>query len=380
MTHYVGSGVMLLVVASKLFANRGHALSPGLKYLLCFFTSLAIGIAFVAQPTMDLITRVEPFPLTARLLGNAFQLLAVHFLVRLAASTRDPVPRSGFGYLVATWVTMTALLASTDFDPQNGGFTRANAVLPTAVAYQLVLFAYGAGCLVVFARMINRYAAECPSGPFRTGLRTVAFGAMWTVGWAFWACLPTLWILLTGLRRETFMAINLNLAWVAVALWIAGAMLATWSEQIERLHRRVSAIRRYRAMAPLWSALFAAQPDIALTGMPRDPEFALYRRIIEIRDGVLALRRHVPPQVTDWIPAPQSPATLEAASLAAALIAKKAGHSWPATSHVPAAVDASIESETVWLTEVARAFATSPAVAEVREHTTTRYGSHPTAA
>ncbi|WP_370948389.1 MAB_1171c family putative transporter [Amycolatopsis sp. cg5] len=380
MTHYVFSGAILLVVVYKLLVNRGRKLTPVLKYLLLFFTSLAVGIVFVAPPTTELIMRFEPFPLTARLLGNAFQLLAMHFLVRLAGSTRTPEPRSGFRYLVVAWLTMTALLATTRFDAGDDGFTRTNALRPSLIGYQLVLYLYGAGCLVVFARMINRYAAECPPGPFRVGLRTVAASAVWTIFWATWACLPTVWILLTGLSRQTFMAVNLNLSWLTVALWIVGAMLATWGEQLARLHRRISAIRRYRAMAPLWSALFAAQPGIALTGLPRDPEFALYRRIIEIRDGVLVLRRHIPPQVAEWVRAPQSPATLEAASLAAALIAKEAGHSWPAAPHAPAAVDASIESETAWLTEVARAFATSPVVDEVRMHTTTRYGSHPTAA
>jgi hypothetical protein len=57
--------------------------------------------------------------------------------------------------------------------------------------------------------------------------------------------------------------------------------------------------RAHRELYPLWSALREISPEIALDPAPsefydrlrvRDLDFRLYRRIIEIRDGRLALR------------------------------------------------------------------------------------------
>lgn len=74
-------------------------------------------------------------------------------------------------------------------------------------------------------------------------------------------------------------------------------------------------VRRYRSyqrLYPLWLAFYRAAPTIALDPRTtrlrnlltvRDLDFLLYRRVIEIRDGQLALRRNVP-DVLDTSPDP----------------------------------------------------------------------------
>ncbi|MFD0573204.1 DUF6545 domain-containing protein [Kitasatospora gansuensis] len=72
--------------------------------------------------------------------------------------------------------------------------------------------------------------------------------------------------------------------------------------------RWVRAWTAYWRIGPLWTALHRAVPEIALStpttrlrpAFPRGAEFALYRRIIEIHDGLLALRPYVHPGVHTW--------------------------------------------------------------------------------
>ncbi|MFI0737516.1 DUF6545 domain-containing protein [Streptomyces sp. NPDC021100] len=64
-------------------------------------------------------------------------------------------------------------------------------------------------------------------------------------------------------------------------------------------------LRTYRALTPLWSAFHRAFPTTPLPARrhpfavpaglsPRRLRFALYRRVIEIHDGLLLLRPHLP--------------------------------------------------------------------------------------
>jgi hypothetical protein len=69
--------------------------------------------------------------------------------------------------------------------------------------------------------------------------------------------------------------------------------------------RHLVAHRAYQRLNPLWQAYFEAEPAIALdyptepdkVGKPsiRDVEIKLYRRVIEIRDGMLAVRSFATP-------------------------------------------------------------------------------------
>ncbi|MFF8774473.1 MAB_1171c family putative transporter [Kitasatospora sp. NPDC015120] len=141
----------------------------------------------------------------------------------------------------------------------------------------------------------------------------------------------------------------------------------------------------HRRLGPLWSVLRSELPEIELmvperafgpAGGRRDIRFALYRRIIEIRDGELALRPHLHPRVAHWVrevARPSGPeefaALVEAAAIAAALEAARAGHRFPAGAGpgwVPHPVAAGLREEAAWLVKVAAAYRSSPVMAHVR--------------
>ncbi|MEV4443151.1 MAB_1171c family putative transporter, partial [Streptomyces sp. NPDC049577] len=149
--------------------------------------------------------------------------------------------------------------------------------------------------------------------------------------------------------------------------------------------RRLAAYRRHRRLYPLWAALHEAIPTIALTPAHspfadrltvRRLEFRLYRRVIEIRDGQLALRGHYDPAaeeearragVAAGLSGDALRAHLEAVRIRAAL-AHRARHGAAAAGHTPAGPPApggpsehtGLSDETAWLVRVATAFAALP--------------------
>ncbi|MFC5666553.1 DUF6545 domain-containing protein [Kitasatospora misakiensis] len=142
----------------------------------------------------------------------------------------------------------------------------------------------------------------------------------------------------------------------------------------------------HRRLGPLWSVLRSELPEIELVtpeqrfgsvgGRRPGIRFALFRRIIEIRDGQLSLRPYLHPRVPFWVGEVVRPAgteefavLVEAATVAAALEAARAGHRFPVGpggGWVPHPLAAGLREEAAWLAKVARAYRRSPVMAHVR--------------
>jgi hypothetical protein len=149
------------------------------------------------------------------------------------------------------------------------------------------------------------------------------------------------------------------------------------------LLRWIGRYQTYRELYPLWLALYRSSPEIGL--MPpsssvvdaltlRDLDFRLYRRVIEIRDGRLALRSYLDPQIDAaacklgqeaGLGTEELPVVIEAASLAAALRAKTEGRPSPGRQTFEAPGWADLDSEAAWLRKVTSAYVNSPVVRAV---------------
>lgn len=349
MTNYVSAALLTLISLAQLGVARR---AP--RHLVTFFLSMAVSLAISAGPTVRWVGAEHE--LSCRLVTNVLQLLSVWALLKLARSTRSPQPRTAFWPLPLSWLVLA--LCYLDFAPYHA-VLRSQQWRPSIVVYQVVLTGYAVGCLAVFIRTVAH--TDRPPGTFRTGLRLIVAAAAATIAWGVFSGLPSLWFAVLDLDVTGFLPTSRLLGLVAMALWVTGALLTTWDGAVKLLRTW----RGLRAVTPLWRSLVAAQPQIALPAR-HDLEFTLYRRLIEIRDGLLALRPHVPPHLGSWLRDPVDGPTRAAAELAAALVMRDAGRSWPRQPGAHDGQAPSVEAETAWLGAVSSAFTRSPVVREVR--------------
>ncbi|MFC3453382.1 MAB_1171c family putative transporter [Amycolatopsis speibonae] len=352
MISYLSAGLLALIGLARLMTVR-----TGPRHLATFFLSMAAGLAVSADATVRLLGD----DLLPRLVTNALQLLAMRALVQLVRSTRSPEKPTAFWPIVLCWALM--ILCYLDFAPHR--FEAGTSDFQwrwSIVTYQVVLTSYAVTCLVLFIRTLARSVAVRPRGTFRTGLRILVCAAVATIGWVLFSGLPSLWLEITDLADLDFLPNARLLGLCAMVLWVLGGLFTTWDGAL----RLARAWRRIRAVTPLWKELVAAHPQIALP-VRHDIEFTLYRRVIEIRDGLLALRAHVPPHLGDWLRTPVDEPTRAAAELAAALVMREAGRSWPQRPVAPDEAYAGMRDESAWLSAVSSAFKNSLVVREVRD-------------
>jgi hypothetical protein len=158
---------------------------------------------------------------------------------------------------------------------------------------------------------------------------------------------------------------------------VTGATLPVWGPLAASPLRARWRARTYRSLEPLWSALHREFPQIALTSGGGDPglAFLLYRRVIEILDGLLLLRPWLEPGIKDQalaaartLTARQAAAVAEAAQITAALHAHAIGA--PAVSSDRPHADPArtgLRSHATWLADVSAAMNKTTS-AERRHH------------
>ncbi|MEU9336336.1 MAB_1171c family putative transporter [Streptomyces sp. NPDC048290] len=405
----------------ELRLSRGPRAGRSVRLLCLFGVLLGAAMAVLAPATMAAADHVWPglSPL-AHLLGRELEMTALAFLP-LVVIELDLPPR--WRARRRTHLTVTAialplcagLFLAAGPDINDGKLSADGLGWILLALFGAIFTSYGLWCLVVFALPVLDHARGLPSGPLRTGLLLIGAGAAIGLVWGAWG--------VTGIRNMVVthqqgaaqdpVAVALGTGCLAVAA--LGATAARWSGALDGLRRRLRARRDHHALEGLWAALHTVLPETALPVHPwpgggrpvrrgrglrgrvglRDVEFALYRRVVEIRDGYLALRPHVPAELPDWTrtaldyfppPRPAVAAVTEAAAVAAAIEAATAGHRHreagtaapPCATGplVPASAPAgggTVDAEAAWLTQVAEAFTTSVAVEHVRHRARKRF-------
>ncbi|MEE1927082.1 MAB_1171c family putative transporter [Streptomyces sp. TRM 70351] len=244
-----------------------------------------------------------------------------------------------------------------------------------AVYFSLYLAVCAVG-QVEAVRLSTRYARMAHRSWLRSGMWAVAVGASLILVYclirylqiiAIWTGLPEPWD---------------DLYWIAGSVGslcqVFGWTVPSWGPRLSEAAQWVANFRSYRRLRPLWWALYRANPAIALAPPasrwwelvpPRDLEYRLYRRVIEIRDGQLALRPYMDPAAVRAEAArlgvsAEAPSTAyEALLLRTALTARDTGSAAPAgpSETVTHAPDGDITEEIAWLTQVAGHFRDLPA-------------------
>jgi hypothetical protein len=282
--------------------------------------------------------------------------------------------------MVGFFALATTSGASADF---TGHFGK----IPFVLEYRLVFLTFVGLTFANVARIPWRYARIVERSTLRLGLRLVSIGGVFGLAYAghesFFAVARRLSLpyAIPGPEVVTqFLVLGI------VVFCLAGATIPSWDPRVgvPAALKLLDDYRACRRLAPLWSAMFRANPEIVLqppaSGLlaglkSHDLGLYLYRRVVEIRDGRLALRPFFEPTASDRARAlclnahiePEATlAIVEATNVAAAVRNKVLGRRTGgavAFEETPGGAD--LSSEVRWLEQVARYYKRSPIVEEV---------------
>ncbi|MEV6849129.1 MAB_1171c family putative transporter [Actinoplanes sp. NPDC051411] len=283
----------------------------------------------------------------------AFCLLRFIALVTGAGSRRWPLVVTA-GVLVTLGVL--GAIAGSEID--NRGEVLAGPLPPAAVAYWVALESYLGAVLVSVGRLFWTVGRAAPAGLPRLGLRAIAAGAAVI---SLYAATKTILIVVHGFGAPIAFERIEPVAHVIQAAAILVAVAGSLVPATRRARAVVAAYRSLLKLRPLWRAMKEAFPEVILFSPRRavielagvdDVDLRLYRRVIEIRDGMLALRDYRPPDVPD----DADPAVTEARGIALALRRHAAGVAPAEQPEAWAPVGPAMADEVAWLSRVSDAF------------------------
>jgi hypothetical protein len=292
-------GVVLVRLPTVLRDAKQRAM-----WATCFTLALC---KVAALPSVT--ARLERVTSIAEILPHLLAIACVYFLLRFISLITDRYasrPRAAAYQLILTCAVTVTLVVLAVLSP--GGVKSSGTQLLTAavpaptVAYWVVLNTYLGGILAAAIALFWRMGRAAPRErrALRIGLRCIVTGLALT--------------LLFAVQRIVFVVAHaLGAGAPAIAkgplfdvLRAVGVLLALGGGLVPAVgwvRATLGAYRSLRALRPLWQAMREAFPDVILFPPRRallerfgvdDVHLRLYRRVIEIRDGLLALREHLP--------------------------------------------------------------------------------------
>ncbi|MGK4584275.1 MAB_1171c family putative transporter [Kitasatospora sp. HPMI-4] len=385
LVHYLACAIAATLWVTLLLLNRGRGPDSAVRYGRAFAFFLAVATALLAPSTLAGLHRLDPELDWPMLLGDELRGAAVYCLARLALALRP----SGAGGRRVRWYHAASVLAALGAVPlfiaadsrvHGGTMLIAEPGRLAMAGYNLLMTGYTTGSMAVFVVLIGRRSRDCAQPLLRLGLHLIVLSGMAGLVWSAWGLDDVRAVLVTGAQTEGEDSVSVVLGTATTALAVAGATVSLWGGGLVSVRQRLYSYRCHRRLAPLWTALHEALPEIALDpvgggrlGGPRSAAFALYRRVIEINDAQLALRPYRHPDTAAWVRELDPdcrPETVEAAAIAAAVESVRAGWrhaAWTAPKADAPAAASTAATETDWLIRVADAYRTAPAVAAVRD-------------
>jgi hypothetical protein len=306
--------------------------------------------------------------------------------------------------LGAVVVVMAVLFAST-WEPTREAHYLMNGSRDAGARFLLYLSFYltalGGG-YAISAWMCWQYAKVCGRPWLRRGLRLSAVGLSLVLGYVATRA-ATLVGAKLGADPASFEFLVPVFAGLSLLLTLAGMLLPSWGPRIDAVREGFARRRDHRRLEPLWRALYAAAPGIALDPpgsgrflVGRQAGLRLLRRVIEISDGRLAVAPYVPawagPAARErataaGVTGEELEAVVEAARIRAGLAALTRGDApEPAAGDGPGSPAGAapgggddLAAEVARLVLVARAFTSSPVAAQVGSGAGAPRGTEPIA-
>ncbi|HWS32401.1 MAG TPA: MAB_1171c family putative transporter [Actinoplanes sp.] len=356
--------------------------SPARRAVTVTFGAFAAGITLAIPPLAAAVDGLTGMPNLAKVLSHGCVMAIVvgseSWLLFLALPP-EQAGRRTLRWILATAGAYLAMLGLFGYTLLAGSPVRLTVEYardPMVTAYLLLFLVVGFfASFIDISRLCWQYARTCGRTWLRRGLRTTAVGAAFALLYALNKILYLLayW---SGSQPEGERQIAAVLVTLSALLMSIGLTMPAWGPRLPRW----SDLRSYRRLTPLWHDLVTELPHIELDPALRrartairDIDYALIRRLAEIRDARLALRPFMDARVTAvaeqhagraGLTGEDCRATVEAAQLAYAIRMHRAGNvtdnPQPAdTLHLPG--DGYV-GEVAWLVKVAGAYARSEVV------------------
>jgi hypothetical protein len=322
----------------------------------------------VATPGVNaLLSDLVPQPQTIpHLLGVA----AAYFLLRFISLITDydaGRPRAARYQLALAGSVAVLLIILMSATPGGIKISAAEqtgtATAPAAAAYWVVLNGY-LGTIVGIATVLFWRIGRSASGLLRNGLRAITIGTFMI---ALYAALKVglfvAWGFGVTVSVDAVEPVANGLRSIGTILSVVGAAVPAGG----KLRSIVRAYRSLWALRPLWRVMRRTFPDVILFSRRRalvelagvdDVQLRLYRRVIEIRDGMLTLRDYLPAGALSQarVFVGESPALIEACGIALALRRHRSGVAPAEGGDRWADVGGELADEVAWLGAVSAAF------------------------
>lgn len=259
--------------------------------------------------------------------------------------------------------------------------------------WYLVIFLASFGvALLEIGRHSWKYANDAVHSPWlRRGLRVTTTGAY--IALVYCLCRGIyLFALQAHVRIEFLVDLAIPFACVGQTLCFIGLTMPSWGPYLTNHKARRGQLRSCRSLHPLWFALCQAFPTISLHSPveSRDNQdadnvdYLLYRRMIEIRDGLLVLRPYLGSHTNDTDLDIKTDDSLDRRSAVEALRIHRGlsamlrnGRSDSSTGMIELSGADSATDELAWLVALSHAFAQLPALDERPEDTPTSSSVNP---
>ncbi|UGQ10973.1 phosphatase PAP2 family protein [Yinghuangia sp. ASG 101] len=371
--------ITILVVITAVSRVPGAVRNPNARPLCAVLLALAVGILlwFVDRFAILHIDVASGVPnlttLLRHLLGVAAAQATLAYLAMVTDvghTARARRARSMLSLLVATCMTIAFVLL--DRPTQVEDFFTAYAGHAAATAYWMIFMSYLLVALSLALGTAISYCREAEPSPLRTGLACTGVGSFIGILYVthkiayVLACQADHEVMSAAASRATT-----SILFTTSLLFIAVGTTVPLAAERLRVHGKR---RDAHDLEPLWSLLVAAKPSIDLQAIEHVGD-RLYRRYIEIQDGLLELRDYSDARTfaaaldharTNGLEALEAEAFAEAARIRVAEARYRFGLRVPAQDrHRPAAVD-DYDLEIARLVRVARAIH-SPHVRRYRD-------------
>lgn len=340
----LGAGIVAVLTAVAKLVQARRAWTPTVLYLCGAIAGIGVSAALVAPVTLTWFSTWEPMTNLGRLVANVsamagavcVQGLLAHLVHGDPARTRRFI-RLQVAIFVVAAAAMSVLMASVSDLPFTTYFVGEYAGVPAVAAYGAVFSCHIGWAEVTLGWFLRPYIARTTRPWLRAGLRTVQVSTYFGVGWAVSKIVASS-VALAGGDPAVWDPVAGILAGICVLLMGVGATMPVWGPVVAAPVVWLRTSWLLRRLRPLWTRLSDAVPQVKLPSRliaPRNAQFTLYRRVVEVRDAQLVLRPYVHPDIGAWTRQAATEAGLderrvhqlvEAAGLASALDAQASDH------------------------------------------------------